>query len=128
MNVDTVQFHDLRVRDCLWNLIIDSITWLRWLQEILWNLCRQLILLSILADSFKVFALMLCVEVHVRLWVIGMDPNLAQDSSVNGAHELLSQDVQTVGHVPSDDKIVVLESPLTELVVVIVVVVERLAQ
>lgn len=97
MNVDTVQFHDLRVRDCLWNLIIDSITWLRWLQEILWNLCRQLILLSILADSFKVFALMLCVEIHVRLWVIGMDPNLAQDSSVNGAHELLSQDVQTVG-------------------------------
>jgi hypothetical protein len=33
---------------------------------------------------------MLRVEVHVRLWAIWMDPDLAEDSGINGAHELLS--------------------------------------
>ena len=39
-DVNTIQFHGLRVRDSLWNLIIDSIARLRWLQEILRNLSR----------------------------------------------------------------------------------------
>lgn len=60
---------------------------------------------------------MSCCRRMSRQWASECQPYSAQK---------LRYEIRT--HVPSDDKIVVLESPLTELVVVIVVVVERLAQ
>lgn len=41
---------------------------------------------------------MLGVEVDEWLWIVRVDPDLAEDAHVDGAHELLSQDVETVSY------------------------------
>jgi hypothetical protein len=37
------------------------------------------------------------VEIREWLWFQGIPPNLAENADVDGAHELLAEDVETVG-------------------------------
>ena len=80
-----------------WDLIIHSILDLWRLQKVLRHSFRKLIAFCPLPNSFKVPAFMLRIEINERLGVLWVDPNLAKDADVNGAHELLSYNVQAMG-------------------------------
>lgn len=87
-----------RQQQSSWNLLIHSIADLRGLEEIIRNSLRKLVSLRPFADLLKVATLVLSVEVDEGLRVIGVDPNLTQDSHVHGAHQLLADDIETVSY------------------------------
>lgn len=78
------------------HLRVNAIPFLGRLQEIRWHLLWQLSPLSPLADLFKIAASMLCVEIHERLRMLRVQPDLAKDTRIESAHELLADDVETV--------------------------------
>lgn len=78
------------------NLGVNAITLLGPLQEIRWHIFCQLILLRPLPELLEIAALVLSVEVNEWLWMVRVGPDLAKDAHVDGAHELLPQDVEAV--------------------------------
>lgn len=78
------------------NLGVDVIPHLRRLQEIRWNLLRQLILLCPLSKLLEIAAFVLSVEVDKWLGMVGVYPELTEDANIDGAHELLADDVEAV--------------------------------
>lgn len=92
------------------------------------DLCRGLVLFGPFPDGIKVPARMLGVEVHIRFWRVTVPPYLAQHTYVDGTHELLTDDVEAVGDMVTDDVVVVLEGTFAQLVVIVIVVVEGLAE
>lgn len=78
------------------NLGVDAIPHLWRLQEILWDVFRQLILLRPLTKLLKVAALVLGVEVDEWLGMVGVYPELTEDANVDGTHELLAYDIEAV--------------------------------
>ena len=53
---------------------------------------------SPLLHGFEIFALMLRVEVRICDRIILIPPSLAQHANVNSAHQVLSQDIMTMGY------------------------------
>lgn len=80
----------------LGNLGINPITLFRRLQEIAWNLCRQLVLLSVATNGLEVFALVLRVKVDKCLRAVRIQPDLAKHTGIDGAHQLLAEDIQAM--------------------------------
>ena len=68
----------------------------RWLQEIRWDIFRQLVVLCPLTNSIKVFTFVSYVEVDVCLGLLQVPPDLAEDASIDGTHELLPNDIKTM--------------------------------
>lgn len=87
------------------------------------------------------------VEVDEWLWVLGIDPDLAYNAGVYRAHELLAEDIYTLGlrgvslmwmgwgevtrlltNLMSGDEIVVGENALAFVMVIVIIVVERLTK
>lgn len=108
------------------NGIVNRISLPRRPQEVLRHRLGDLSRLGPLPDRVEVLAPVLGVEVDEGLGGLGIPPDLAQESRVGGAHQLLAHDVQTVGHVVADDVVVVHEGALALGTVVVDVVVERL--
>ena len=73
------------------------------LQPIRRDLLWHLPLLRPLSDGIEVPALMPRVKVDVGGWRGGVEPYLAQDADVDGAHELLAEDVEAVGLIGGED-------------------------
>lgn len=71
---------------------------------------------------------MLGIEIDKRTRVLTKCPYLSQHAHIDRTHELLAQDVEAVRNVKADDVVSVGESAGTEGVVVVVVVVEGLAE
>lgn len=71
---------------------------------------------------------MLSIEIHKRLRILGIPPDLAQQSRVRRTHQLLADDVQTMRDVVLHDVVGVDEGALTPRTVVVDVVIERLAE
>ena len=67
------------------------------LQEVVWHLLRQLAHLSPLPDSVEVPTLMPGIEIDKCCWCRLVIPHLAEYSNVHRTHELLSEDIKTVG-------------------------------
>lgn len=63
------------------------------LQEILWSVFRGLVLLGPLAHRLKVAARVFGVEIWECSGVVLTVPNLTKQTDVDGAHQLLPQDV-----------------------------------
>jgi hypothetical protein len=80
----------------LGHLFVDAIARSGSLQEILGRVYGQLIIFGPLADLVEVFASVARVEVGVGLRVVWVDPDLAEDTGVGCAHELLSEYIETV--------------------------------
>jgi hypothetical protein len=68
------------------------------------------------------------VEIDERFWFLREDPDLAEHSRVNGAHELLAENIEAVGYVDFNDVLLVFEGTLSEFFVVVVVVEEAFAE
>ena len=79
------------------NSLIHAIPDLRGLQEIRGHRLGQLVLLRPRADLVKVATLVLRVEVNEWLGMVRVNPDLAQDSDINTAHQLLTENIETVG-------------------------------
>jgi len=106
----------------------------------------QLSLLRPLPDGFIILALMLSIEVNKWHWFLLIPPNLSKHTRINGAHELLSENIKTVRfdqsayldilefrtklltNVPFYDIFFILESPFTQTFVVVVVILQAFAQ
>lgn len=110
------------------NLGVDAIPHLWRLQEILWDVFRQLILLRPLTKLLKVAALVLGVEVDEWLGMVGVYPELTEDANVDGTHELLAYDIEAVCNMALDDKLVVFERALAQVSVMFVIVIVRLTK
>lgn len=78
------------------NLGVDAIPRLGRLQEIRWDVFRQLVLLSPLSELLEVAALVLGIEVDEWLGMVGVYPELTEDANIHGAHELLPYDIEAV--------------------------------
>lgn len=68
----------------------------RWLQIVLRYFGRSLMFFCPLPHIVKVPALVDRVEVWVRCGLFPVPPHLSEDRDVNGAHQLLANDVQAV--------------------------------
>jgi hypothetical protein len=78
------------------NGIINKITLLRWHQEVVrWRL-RQLPLLCPLSNSIKILALVWSVEIDKRGGCTLVPPDLAKETRIRLAHQLLPDYVETV--------------------------------
>lgn len=78
-------------------MLIYGVALLRWLQEVRGNILRKLMIFGPLANGFEVLAFVPGVEVHIRLRPFLVPPYLSENTGVDCAHELLPNDVQTVG-------------------------------
>lgn len=78
------------------NLGVNAVSHLGRFKEIQRNVFRQLVLLCPLPDLLKIAALVLCVEVDKWLGVVRVYPELPEDADVDGAHQLLAQDIEAV--------------------------------
>jgi hypothetical protein len=78
------------------NVLIYRITFLRWLQEIRRDVFWKLMILRPLANGVEVFAFVPGIEIDICFRPFRVPPNLAQNSGIDRAHELLANDVQTV--------------------------------
>lgn len=79
--------------------IVHPIATLRRLEEVLRDVGRDLVLLRPLTDAVEVSARVLGVEVDVCFWSVRhgwLEPDLTHDADVDGAHELLPDDVEAV--------------------------------
>lgn len=74
-------------------LRINRVSLSRRLQEVKRNRLLNLPLLRPPPNRIKVLTLMLGIEIHKRLRLIGIPPDLAQQAGVRRAHELLADDV-----------------------------------
>lgn len=81
----------------LGNDLVDGVAYFRWLQEIFCCVVWKLTLLCPAADGLEVLARMSRVEVDIWLRKIWIEPNLSKNSSVDCAHELLTNYVKAVG-------------------------------
>lgn len=57
---------------------------------------RQLVLLSPFPDLLEIATSVLRVEIDEWLWGVWVEPDLAEDAHVDGAHELLPENVEAV--------------------------------
>lgn len=57
---------------------------------------RNLILFDPLANILKILAFVITFEIYVGLWAFRVDPDLANYTGVDGAHELLSKNIETI--------------------------------
>jgi hypothetical protein len=74
------------------NIIVD------WrIPEILWKLCLDLIPLRVRPYRIKVFTNMLCIKVNKCDWVCSVNPDPTENARVDGTHEPLSDNIETVG-------------------------------
>jgi hypothetical protein len=71
---------------------------------------------------------MLGIKIYRRTGVFPKRPYLSQHAYINRAYELLPQDIEAVRDVKLDDVVVVGEGAEAEGAVVVIVVVEGLAQ
>jgi hypothetical protein len=93
-------FHDhLKIITLLisWNMLIYCVAFFGRLQEIQWDMFGKLTFFCPLTNGIEVFAFVPSIEVNICLWSCRIPPNLAEYASVYRAHELLSNDVETVG-------------------------------
>ena len=84
------QFETLR------NLGIYGLLTCWWQQVIGRDFVRCLMLLCPSPDVIKVPALMLCIEIGIRLWTVLVPPDLTQHTNINGAHKLLTECIEAV--------------------------------
>jgi hypothetical protein len=110
------------------NLGVDAIPRLGRLQEIRWDVFRQLVLLSPLSELLEVAALVLGIEVDEWLGMVGVYPELTEDANIHGAHELLPYDIEAVCDMPFDDELVVFERALAQVSVMFVIIIVCLAK
>lgn len=87
---------DERSKACRLRYALKHVFWLWRLKVVLWNVRWRLVILGPVSDHLKVAADVLCVEIRKGLWVIFIPPDLAQESNVDCAHQLLPEDVHTV--------------------------------
>ena len=103
-----------------------------WRREvIIWHVFWQLVLFCPSSDVVVVSADVLRVEIDEWLGhglVLGLPPNLSENSNVNRAHELLTDDVHAVRHMLLDDVVLVHESAGPFRAVIIDVEVQALSQ
>jgi len=90
-------------------------------QEVPRHLLRDLPGLGPRPDGLEVPTLVVGVEIDKRLHGLGKHPDLPEDADVDGAHQLLADDVHAVRGVHAHDVIVVHEGALAERLVVVVV-------
>lgn len=57
---------------------------------------RQLVLLCPIPDLLKIATLMVCIEVYKRRGLVRVNPDLAENTDVDGAHQLLADDIEAV--------------------------------
>jgi hypothetical protein len=79
------------------NLLIYCVAFFGWLQEIQRDMFGKLTFFCPPTNGIKVLAFVPSIEVHICLWPGRIPPNLAEYAGVYRAHELLSNDVETVG-------------------------------
>jgi len=70
----------------------------------------------------------LCIEVHIRFGRLRVDPHLSQDTDVHGTHQLLPYDIQTMRNMELDYIFIILESTISKIMVVFVIVPQALAK
>jgi hypothetical protein len=80
-------------------LLIYHITFLGWLQEIGGDINGKLMVFRPLTNSIKILAFVACVEINICLRPFRVPPNLAEDTCVDLAHELLTNDIETVSYI-----------------------------
>ena len=59
----------------------------------------HLMLLRPAANGIKVLTHVLGVEVHKRVWITSINPDRAENARVDGAHQALADNVETVCYV-----------------------------
>lgn len=57
---------------------------------------RQLMALCPIPDLLKIATLVFCIKVYKGRRFIGVDPDLAENPDVDGAHQLLADDIEAV--------------------------------
>lgn len=110
------------------NLFINHILRPRRYQKVWWHNLWQLPLLRPFPHGLIISTLMFGIEVNERIRILTKRPHLSQHAHINHAHELLAQNVEAVRNVKPDDVVLVRECTFAESVVVVIVVVEGLAQ
>lgn len=84
-----------------------------------------------LPDRLKISTAMLRIEVHKRLWmrlILWLPPNLAKDADISDTHQLLPQNVHAMSDMVPDNVLAVRKGTLLQLLVVVVVPLQRLPQ
>lgn len=65
-------------------------------QKVLWYVLRNLVFLDPLSNILEILAFVITFEIYMGLWTFRVDPDLADYPGVDGAHELLSKNIEAI--------------------------------